>query len=356
MEATTPPAYRVLTWTTDGLELLDQRALPHEIAYLRYRDYATVATAIRDMVVRGAPAIGVAAGYGVALAARHSAATTVAEVRAELAAAGAVLRAARPTAVNLAWAVDRVLAATEAPGLDTVAAIRATALAEAHAIRDENGRMMRQMGQHALPLIPDRARIIHHCNTGALATVEYGTALGVIRAAHEAGKRVEVLVDETRPRLQGARLTAWELRELGIPHTVIVDGASGHFMRTMGVDLCVVGCDRVTANGDTANKIGTYNLALVARAHGVPFYVIGPTSTIDLTVADGDAIPIEERDGAEVSHVGAERLTPTGVAVANPAFDVTPAAYITAIVTEQGIAYPPYRESLARLVAQARGE
>lgn len=354
MGATTPQAYRVLTWDDGALELLDQRALPHEIAYLRYREYGAVAMAIRDMVIRGAPAIGVAAGYGLALAALHGAATSPTALRAELAAAAVVLRATRPTAVNLAWAVDRVLAAARAPGLDTIAAIREAALAEAHAIRDENARMMRQIGQHALPLIPDRARIIHHCNTGALATVEYGTALGVIRAAHEAGKQVEVLVDETRPRLQGARLTAWELRELGIPHTVIVDGASGHFMRTIGVDLCVVGCDRVTANGDSANKIGTYNLALVARAHGVPFYVVGPTNTIDLAIADGDAIPIEERDGAEVSQIGAERLTPSGVAVANPAFDVTPAAYITAIVTEQGIAYPPYGESLARLVARAR--
>jgi methylthioribose-1-phosphate isomerase len=305
------------------------------------------------MVVRGAPAIGVAAGYGVALAALHGASPTPAALREEIATAAELLRASRPTAINLAWAVDRVLAAVAAPGLDTVAAIRAAALAAAHAIRDENARTMREMGRHALALVPDRARIIHHCNTGALATVEYGTALGVIRAAHEAGKRIEVLVDETRPRLQGARLTAWELRELGIPHTVIVDGASGHFMRTVGVDLCLVGCDRVAANGDTANKIGTYNLAVVARAHGVPFYVVGPTSTIDLDIADGDAIPIEERDGAEVSHVGTEQVTPTGVAVANPAFDVTPAEYITAIITERGIAYPPYRESLARLMAWA---
>lgn len=348
--------YRVLAWNDGVLELLDQRALPHEVVYLRYDTYGAVAAAIHDMVIRGAPAIGVAAGYGLALAALGGAATDAAGLRAELDDAAAVLRASRPTAVNLGWAVDRVLAVVANAALDTVAAIRAAVLAEAHAIRDENARMMRQMSEHALALFPDGARVIHHCNTGALATVEYGTALGAIRAAHEHGKRLQVLVDETRPRLQGARLTAWELRELGIPHTVIVDGASGHFMRTQGVDLCVVGCDRVAANGDTANKIGTYNLALVARAHGVPFYVIGPTSTVDLSIPDGDAITIEERVGGEVSHIGSEQLTPDGVTVANPAFDVTPARYITAIVTEQGIAYPPYEESLARLVAQARGE
>ena len=347
--------YRVLAWADGALELLDQRVLPHEVVYLRFEDARAVAAAIHDMVIRGAPAIGVAASYGMALAALGGAATDAAGLRAELGEAATILRASRPTAVNLGWALDRMLAVIADPSLDTVAALRAATLAEAHAIRDENARMMREVSLHALPLFPDRARVIHHCNTGALATVEYGTALGAIRAAHEHGKQLQVLVDETRPRLQGARLTAWELRELGIPHTVIVDGASGHFMRTLGVDLCVVGCDRVAANGDTANKIGTYNLALVARAHGVPFYVIGPTSTIDLSLPDGEAIPIEERIAAEVSHVGVEQLTPDGVMVANPAFDVTPAQYITAIVTEQGIAYPPYEESLARLVAQARG-
>ena len=354
MEGASLDAYRVLAWEDGALVLLDQRALPHAVAYLRYDDYQGVAESIREMVVRGAPAIGVAAAYGMALAALAGPEHSVTALRAALDEAAVVLREARPTAVNLAWAVDRVLAAVAHPGLVTPGAIREAALAEAHAIRDENTLMMRQMSLNALPLFPDGARVIHHCNTGALATGEYGTALGTIRAAHEHGKQVEVLVDETRPRLQGARLTAWELRELGIPHTVIVDGASGHFMRTQGVDLCVVGCDRVAANGDTANKIGTYNLALVAHAHGVPFYVVGPTSTIDLTVPDGDAIPIEERGAREVSHVGDEQLIPTGVEVANPAFDVTPARYITAIVTEQGIAHPPYTESLARLVAQAR--
>jgi methylthioribose-1-phosphate isomerase len=203
---------------------------------------------------------------------------------------------------------------------------------------------------NALVLVPDEATIIHHCNTGSLATVDYGTALGIIRTAHEHGKKVKVLVDETRPRLQGARLTAWELKHLGIPHRVIIDGASGHFMRTEGVDLCVVGCDRVAANGDTANKIGTYNLALVAYAHDVPFYVAAPTTTIDLSTPTGDDIVIEERSAREVTHIGDTQITPDGVEAANPAFDVTPARYITAIITERGIVYPPYEETLRRMM------
>ena len=346
-------AYRVLTWRDGALEMIDQRLLPGEIRYVTYTDYRAVAEAIRSMVVRGAPSIGVAAGYGMALAALGSDATEPAAVRQEIAAAAEVLCASRPTAVNLFWAIDRVLNRIEQAG-NTIASIRAAALAEALAIDDENARTCETIGRNALPLVPDHARIIHHCNTGALATAHYGTALGVVRAAHEAGKAPHVYVDETRPRLQGARLTAWELQQLGISHTVIVDGASGHIMRTLGVDLCVVGCDRVAANGDTANKIGTYNLALVARAHNVPFYVAGPLSTLDLTLPHGDAIPIEERDPAEVTQIGAEQITPDGVTIANPAFDVTPAHLITAIITEVGIAYPPYEESLARLTEETR--
>ncbi len=347
-------AYRVLTWRDGAIEMIDQRLLPGEVRYVAYTDYRAVAEAIRSMVVRGAPSIGVAAGYGMALAVLGSSATEPVALRQEIAAAAAVLRASRPTAVNLFWAIDRVMdrIAQTANNLD---AIRAAALAEAQAIDNENARTCEAIGRNALPLIPDHARIVHHCNTGALATAHYGTALGVVRAAYEAGKAPHVYVDETRPRLQGARLTAWELQQLGIPHTVIVDGASGHIMRTIGVDLCVVGCDRVAANGDTANKIGTYNLALVARAHNVPFYVVGPLSTLDLTLPHGDAIPIEERDPAEVTQIGAEQITPNGVNVANPAFDVTPAHLITAIITEADIAYPPYTESLARLVEEDEG-
>ena len=347
--------YASVQWTNGILRVLDQRVLPHQVVYRDLTDEGEVAAAIREMVVRGAPLIGAVAAYGLALAARRSPATDPISLKADLGRAAELLTAARPTAVNLTWALARVIDRVDATGLASVEAMRAAALDEADNIAREDVRVNRHMGMNALSLIPDVATIVHHCNTGGLATVGVGTALGVIRVAHENGKRIHVLVDETRPRLQGARLTAWELRELGVPHTVIVDSASGHFMRTRGVDLCLVGCDRVAANGDTANKIGTYNLAIVARAHGVPFYVVAPTSTIDLSVPNGDAIPIEERSAREVTHVGDEWITPDGVAVANPAFDITPASYITAIITEVGIARPPYELSLAAFVEQARG-
>lgn len=346
-------AYRSLEWHDGVVRMLDQRLLPHQTTYREYTDYRDVATAIRDMVVRGAPAIGAAAAYGLALVATHSTAEDVSAMRDELAAAANVLRASRPTAVNLSWALNRMLARVADPALQSVEEIRQAALREAHAIAEEDVQTNKQIGLNALPLVPDHAKIIHHCNTGALACVDYGTALGVIRTAHEHGKQVHVFVDETRPRFQGARLTAWELKQLGIPHEVIIDSASGHVMRREGVDLCVVGCDRVAANGDTANKIGTYNLALVAQAHGVPFYVMAPTSTIDLSVPNGDAIEIEERAADEVTHVGEEQVTPDDVQVKNPAFDVTPARYITAIITEVGIAYPPYEQSLREMVERA---
>ena len=239
------------------------------------------------------------------------------------------------------------------PRLDSVAKLRDAALAEADAIAEEDVAINKAIARHALPLIPDTATIIHHCNTGALATVDYGTALGIIRMAHEEGKNVFALVDETRPRLQGARLTAWELMQYGVPFKIIVDGASGHFMRTMGVDRCVVGADRVAANGDTANKIGTYNLAVVAHENGVPFYVAAPTTTIDLSTPTGDDIPIEERPPEEVTLVLGEcQIAPDDAPAANPAFDVTPARYITAIVTEKGIVYPPFEDNLAKLMAE----
>ncbi|MEW5961351.1 MAG: S-methyl-5-thioribose-1-phosphate isomerase [Chloroflexota bacterium] len=347
-------AYRSIEWRDGRLRLLDQRRLPHETVYLDYTDYREVATAIREMVIRGAPAIGAAAAYGLALAARSSRAGDVDALRVELRTAADVLRQARPTAVNLFWAIDRVLARLADPGLESLQASRDAALAEAEAIAAADVRANRQIGQNALPLIPNRAKIIHHCNTGSLATVDYGTALGIIRAAHEAGKHVHAFLDETRPRLQGARLSAWELQQLGIPYTVIVDGASGHFMRTVGIDLAVVGCDRVAANGDTANKIGTYNLALVAHAHGVPFYVAAPASTIDLSIANGDEIAIEERPVREVTQVEDAQIMLAGVMAANPAFDITPARYITAIITELGVAYPPYEDSLAELMTRAK--
>lgn len=345
-------AFRSIQWLSEGtVRMIDQRRLPHETAYNDYANHRDVAAAIRDMVIRGAPAIGAAAAYGLALTAHHTMATGPIALYLELQEAAAVLCGSRPTAVNLFGAVDRVMTAASDPTLSSIAAIQRAVLKEANAIAAEDVRINRQIGINALPLVPNQATIIHHCNTGSLATVDYGTALGVIRAAHEAGKDVHVLVDETRPRLQGARLTAWELKQQGIPFMVIADSASGHYMRTKGVDLCVVGADRVAANGDTANKIGTYNLAVVARENGVPFYVAAPTTTIDMDTAHGDEIEIEERPAEEVTHVSGFQITPDDVQVGNPAFDVTPAKYITAIITERGIAYPPYSESLPALMA-----
>ena len=344
-------SYFTMKWLDPGtLRMIDQRRIPFETVYLDYQDYGEVATAIREMVVRGAPAIGAAAAYGLALAAVHSPATEIAALRQDLQLAAEVLQSARPTAANLGWALRRMQQRLESPSLSSAAELRSAALTEAHAIAEEDVATNKQIGLNGLALVPQQARIFHHCNTGALATVDYGTALGVIRTAHEHGKQVHVYVDETRPRLQGARLTAWELQQLGIPHTVVVDGASGHIMRTVGVDLCLVGCDRVAANGDTANKIGTYNLALAAYAHGVPFYIVGPTSTVDLSIPDGNQIPIEERPAEEVTQIAGVAITPAGVQVANPAFDVTLAQYITGIITEKGVAYPPFEENLRRLV------
>lgn len=344
-------AFHSITWIDESgiVRMLDQRLLPHETVYNDYVTAEGVAEAIRSMVIRGAPAIGAAAAYGLAAAAVHTTAENTADLRAELAEAADVLRQARPTAVNLFWAIERMMNALADPALDSVPAIREAAVAEAKAIAAEDVQVNRQIGLHALDLVPQGATIIHHCNTGSLATVDYGTALGIIRTAHEQGKEVFALVDETRPRLQGGRLTAWELMQQGIPFKVIADGASGYYMRTQGVDLCVVGADRVAANGDTANKIGTYNLAVVAHENGVPFYVAAPLSTIDLNTPTGDDIEIEERDASEVTNVGTWQITPEGTPVGNPAFDVTPAKYITAIITEKGVAYPPFTKSLREM-------
>lgn len=349
-------AFFTIKWIDGRVRMLDQRALPQEMVYLDLVSYQGVADAIRDMVIRGAPAIGVAAAYGLAVAAARSEAGDTAELRDELATAARVLRAARPTAVNLGWALDRVTDRLADPKLDSVERIRQVALEEADTIAEEEKEASLQMGRNAQPLVPEGARILHHCNTGSLVSVGYGSALGVIRMAHEQGKEVHAYLDETRPRLQGARLSAWECQQQGIPHTVIVDGASGHVMRTIGIDLCVVGADRVVANGDTANKIGTYNLALAAQAHGVPFYVIAPTSTIDMNTPHGDEIEIEQRADREVTHVGEVQITPDDTPVLNIAFDVTPARYVTAIVTEVGIAYPPFEQSLAKLMTRVRQE
>ena len=342
-------SYYTIRWSNGIVSMIDQRVLPHEVVYLDFHNASEVAVAIRDMVIRGAPAIGAAAGFGMALAAFHSTARDAVEIRSELVAASEVLRQARPTAVNLFWGLARMLKMVNNPVFTNVEEIRAAVIAEAQAIAEEDVATNRQMGLNGLAVIPQGAGIVHHCNTGALATVDYGTALGVIRTAHEHGKGIHVYVDETRPRLQGARLTAWELQQLGVPHTVIVDGASGHFMRHGKVQLCLVGCDRIAANGDVANKIGTYNLALAAHAHGIPFYSVGPLTTVDFDIPDGSQIPIEERPADEVTHAGTAALTPPGTTVANPAFDVTPSRYITGIITEKGIAYPPFTDNLLRL-------
>jgi methylthioribose-1-phosphate isomerase len=341
---------RTVEWRGGRVAMIDQRALPHEFIVVEYGDYHQVAAAIRDMVVRGAPAIGVTAAMGLALAALQSAAADRPALLLDLDAAARELRAARPTAVNLGWALDRMLRRAAEESLEHADAIRAALVAEAQAMAGEDVETNRRMGANGAALIRDGDTIIHHCNTGGLAAVDYGTALGVIRCAHEQGKRLYVFVDETRPRLQGARLTAWELTQWGIPFTLIVDGAAGHFLRQGRINLVLFGADRIARNGDVANKVGSYMLALAAHENGVPVYSVAPTSTVDLSLADGDAIPIEERDPREVTEIGGVRIAPEGAHAANPAFDVTPHCYITGIVTENGIAYPPFDVSLTRLV------
>ncbi len=335
------------------LLLIDQRLLPAEFRRVRLSTYQEVADAIREMVVRGAPAIGAAAAFGMALAARQAQGSRQAVLE-TLRQAAAVLKAARPTAVNLAWAVDRVLAVAEAAagGADD---LRDAVLAEAQRIADEDVALNKRMAEYGATLIQDGDTIIHHCNTGALATVDWGTALGVIRMAHEQGKRIHVLVDETRPRLQGARLTAWELEQYGIPYDIITDNAAGFFLSRGEVQKVFVGADRVAANGDVANKIGTYMLALAAHDNGVPFYPVVPTSTFDLSLAHGALIPIEMRDPAEVLDIQyrGRPATPPGASARNPAFDVTPHRLITAIVTDRGIIHPPFDLNIARLIGPA---
>jgi len=338
----------------DTMKMIDQRLLPFELIVPEYTTYEAVAAAIRDMVVRGAPAIGAAAGFGMALAARQSTAVDRLALLRDLEAAARYLEAARPTAVNLAWGVRRLLRVAADEELETVDEVCAALLVEAQRLADEDVALNRRMGFHGAELISDGDTILHHCNTGALATVDWGTALGVIFAAHEQGKQVHVLVDETRPRLQGARLTAWELQQRGIPFDLIADNAAGHFMRASEVDLVLVGSDRTAANGDVANKIGTYQLGVLAKENGVPFYPVVPTSTIDLELASGDLIPIEERDADEVLIVDGRPIAPAGITARNPAFDVTPHRYVTGIVTEAGIVYPPFVKNLRAAVEGER--
>jgi methylthioribose-1-phosphate isomerase len=330
-------------WETDRLILLDQTLLPEREIERDYRSWPEVGAAIRTLVVRGAPAIGVAAAFGVVLAARTSHAATFDSLLADLATAIKGLAATRPTAVNLFWALDRMRQAAVASRGLPLDAVRARLLAEALAIRDEDIAANRAMGAHGAALVPPNARILTHCNAGALATAGYGTALGVVRAAHAQGKVALVWVDETRPVMQGSRLTAWECVQEGIPHRLIADVAAASVMARGEVDLVVTGADRIAANGDTANKIGTYSLAVLAAHHRVPFYVAAPFSTIDPSIASGAQIPIEERDASEVRRVGGQQTAPSASPVFNPAFDVTPAGLIAAIVTERGVVRPPYR-------------
>jgi len=354
---TAPTPWHTLRWTGEAVELLDQRLLPREERYLVCGSVEEVARAIEELAVRGAPAIGCAAALGVALAAATSRQSDVKALRAELEAAAARLGRTRPTAVNLFWALERMRRETESaaavPGV-TADNLRRHVVAFAERLVAEDVETCRALGRAGAALVPDGARILTHCNAGALATAGYGTALGVVRAAAEAGRAVSVLADETRPFLQGARLTAWELQRDRIPVTVLTDNMSGHLMSRGEVDLVIVGADRIAANGDTANKIGTYTVAVLAAEHGVPFYVAAPLSTIDLATSSGGDIPIEERGRDEVARLGGSEILPEGVPVRHPAFDVTPARLVTAIVTEAGVARPPYTESLAQLVRSRR--
>jgi methylthioribose-1-phosphate isomerase len=329
-------------WSDGHLVLLDQTQLPAREIERDYERWEEVAEAIRSLAVRGAPAIGVAAAFGVALAARQSRATSFDTLMADLETAIKGLAATRPTAVNLFWALDRMRRVAESLSAVPVAGVRSRLLAEAEAILAEDVAANRSLGDHGATLVPANARILTHCNAGALATAGYGTALGVIRSAHAQGKVALVWVDETRPVMQGSRLTAWECVRDSIPHRLIADVVAGSLMARGQIDMVVTGADRIAANGDTANKIGTYAVAVLARHHGIPFYIAAPFSTIDPTLASGAEIPIEERDGLEVRRVGAQQMAPEGSPVFNPAFDVTPASLITAIITERGVFRPPY--------------
>lgn len=342
---------KTIEWTDKGVRMIDQRKLPTTEEYPVFETYHQVAEAIRSMVIRGAPAIGVAAAMGIALGIRDSRAEDVEELRKEFESITNTLASTRPTAVNLFWAIERMTKRFEELALKGTdrETIARRLIDEAIAIQVDDIQSNKRLGQFGEDLLPDSGTILTHCNAGALATAGYGTALGVIRSAIESGKRLRVLADETRPFLQGARLTAWELWKDDIEVRVISDNMAGTFMRQGIVDAVIVGADRIAANGDVANKIGTYPLAVLARQHDIPFYVAAPVSTLDLNIPDGSHIPIEQRDPAEVTHIGGVRMVPEGVSVFNPAFDVTPNEFVTAIITDRGVARSPYRETLRRL-------
>ena len=344
---------KTLEWTDSGVKFIDQTKLPTEEVYVTCTDYEQVATAIRDMIVRGAPAIGVAAAMGVALGVRDAEGDHVAELRREFNQICDVIGETRPTAVNLFWAIRRMQDKFEQVSELPVAKIKEALVTEARRMYLEDIANNEAMGRNGAVLLPSSGGILTHCNAGALATCGYGTALGVIRAAVESGKKLHVYADETRPFLQGSRLTAWELVKDNIPTTVISDNMAGAMMRQGKINAVVVGADRIAANGDVANKIGTYTVAVLAKEHGIPFYVAAPWSTIDLETPDGSKIPIEQRSSREVTHIAGKQMTPNGVKIENPAFDVTPNQYVTAIITERGVAKAPYSDSLKNLAAQA---
>jgi methylthioribose-1-phosphate isomerase len=341
---------QTLEWTKGGVRFIDQTKLPTEETYVNCETYQEVADVIRNMVVRGAPAIGVSAAMGIALGVKNSKAETVGELKREFDEICNVIGKTRPTAVNLFWAIKRMQQKFETLRVRPLQQIKRDLIEEAQRMHAEDIAINQAMGRHGATLMPASGGVLTHCNAGALATCGYGTALGVIRAAVEAGKKIHVYADETRPFLQGSRLTAWELTKDNIPTTVISDNMAGAMMRQGKIAAVIVGADRIAANGDVANKIGTYSVAILAKEHNLPFYVAAPTSTVDLETPDGSKIPIEQRNPAEVTHFAGKAITPEGVQIENPAFDVTPAKYVTAIVTERGIARAPYEQSLAKLV------
>lgn len=342
---------RTVEWNNGLVRMIDQKKIPWELILVDLPDYQAVAAAITDMTVRGAPAIGASAAFGMALAAQQSSARQMDGLLSDLREAAITLKNARPTAVNLAWAVDKLMEMASSTEFNNPDDLREALLNEAQRIADEDVDINRRMGAYGAALVKDGDTILHHCNTGALATVDFGTALGVVRAAHEQGKNIHVLLDETRPRLQGARLSAWELEQLGVSYDIIPDTAAGYYMQKGEIKIALVGADRVAANGDFANKIGTYQVAVLSKENGIPFYTVAPTSTIDLALASGAEIPIEERGKEEVLTPYGNPIAPPHYHARNPAFDVTPHRYLSGIVTENGIARPAFTESLRRAVA-----
>lgn len=351
---------RTIEWDYERnlVKMIDQRKLPTVFEMAEFTDYNEVAVAIREMYIRGAPAIGAAAGFGMALAARQSNASNRKDLLRDLETAAEVLRKTRPTAVNLFWALERTLRVATDEELENVDEVRQAILDEAQRLADEDVEINKRMAKNGAALVKEGDTILHHCNTGSLATVDWGTALGVVRMANEQGKNIHVLLDETRPRLQGARLSAWECEQYNIPYTIIADNAAGHYMRTGQVDIVFVGSDRTAANGDVANKIGTYKLGVVAKENGIPFFPVVPTSTVDLNLPTGDDIPIEERDPDEITGLTlfGRPVAPVGAKVGNPAFDVTPHKYVTGIVTEHSVVYPPFDINLRRAVEEEQAK